>query len=88
MNAVEYETVYIPKTPKVCPLCENYAQKEGSKPIVVMSCEGACLRGEVARRAANILTYELAQKKLSLCAWAELSLKIAGSAPWHGTPVG
>ncbi len=68
MNAIEYESVNIPKTPKVCPLCENYAQRQGSKPIVVMSCEGACLRGEVARRAANILSYELARDKTArLC---------------------
>ncbi len=68
MNALEYETVNIPKTPKVCPLCENYAQKQASKPVVVMSCEGACLRGEVARRAANALCYELAPEKTArLC---------------------
>ncbi len=68
MNAVEYETINIPKTSKICPLCENYAEKQESKPVVVMSCEGACLRGEVARRAANILSYELAQEKTArLC---------------------
>ena len=68
MNTVEYETVNIPKTPKVCPLCENYAETQGSKPVVVMSCEGACLHGEVARRAANILSHELAQEKTArLC---------------------
>ena len=68
MNAVEYETVNIEKTTKVCPLCENYAKKQTSKPVVVMSCEGACLRGEVARRAANILSFELAPEKAArLC---------------------
>ena len=34
-----------------------------SKPVAVMSCEGACLRGEVARRAANILCHSLAPEK-------------------------
>lgn len=68
MNAVEYETVNIPKTTKVCPLCENYAQRQASKPVVVMSCEGSCLRGEVARRAANMLCHELAPEKTArLC---------------------
>ena len=68
MNAVEYETVNIPKTPKVCPVCENYAQRQASKPVVVMSCEGACLRGEVARRAANTLCFEAAPEKTArLC---------------------
>jgi uncharacterized metal-binding protein len=68
MNAIEYETVNIQKTPKVCPLCENYAHRQASKPVVVMSCEGACLRGEVARRAANILCFEMAREKAArLC---------------------
>ncbi len=68
MNSLEYETVNIEKTKKVCPLCENYAQQQASKPVVVMSCEGACLRGEVARRAANMLSYELAPEKTArLC---------------------
>ncbi len=63
MKAVEYETVNIPKTQQVCPLCETYTQRQASKPIVIMSCEGACLRGEVARRAANVLSFELASEK-------------------------
>lgn len=33
-----------------------------------MSCEGGCLRGEVARRAANILCFETAPEKVArLC---------------------
>jgi uncharacterized metal-binding protein len=33
-----------------------------------MSCEGGCLRGEVARRAANVLCFELAPEKTArLC---------------------
>ncbi len=68
MNAVEYDTVNIQKTTKVCPLCESYAQRQASKPVVVMSCEGACLRGEVARRAANTLCFEMAPERTArLC---------------------
>lgn len=68
MNAVEYETVKIQKTTKVCPVCENYAQRQACKPVVIMSCEGACLRGEVARRAANVLCFEMAPDKTArLC---------------------
>ncbi len=68
MNAVEYEIVSIQKTTKTCALCENYAQRQASKPIVVMSCEGACLRGEVARRAANVLCHEMAPERTArLC---------------------
>jgi uncharacterized metal-binding protein len=58
-----YETIAIEKTERICPLCEDYAASQASKPVVVMSCEGACLRGEVARRAANILCHELAPEK-------------------------
>ncbi len=68
MNPAEYETVQIEKTKKVCPLCEDYAKGQASKPVVVMSCEGGCLRGEVARRAANVLCFELAPEKTArLC---------------------
>lgn len=68
MSTVEYETVHIEKTTKACPVCENYAQHEAAKPVVVMSCEGACLRGEVARRAANVLTHRLAPDRTArLC---------------------
>ena len=58
-----YEVVRIEKTKNSCRLCEDYAERQKSKPVVVMSCEGACLRGEVARRAANILCHSLAPEK-------------------------
>ncbi|HWR35045.1 MAG TPA: putative zinc-binding protein [Clostridia bacterium] len=68
MRTAEYEAVMIQKTSKACSLCEDYAQRQASKPIVVMSCEGGCLRGEVARRAANILCSQLAPEKTArLC---------------------
>lgn len=62
-KSAEYETLTIEKTKNSCRLCEDYAASQASKPVAVMSCEGACLRGEVARRAANILCYELAPEK-------------------------
>ncbi len=58
-----YEVVRIEKTKITCQLCEDYAERQKSKPVAVMSCEGACLRGEVARRAANILCHSLAPEK-------------------------
>ena len=58
-----YEEVRIEKTKIKCQLCEDYADRQKSKPVAVMSCEGACLRGEVARRAANILCHSLAPEK-------------------------
>lgn len=58
-----YEVVRIEKTKNSCRLCEDYAKRQKSKPVAVLSCEGACLRGEVARRAANILCHSLAPEK-------------------------
>ncbi len=64
----EYENVAIEKTKKSCSLCEDYAAREAEKAVVVMSCEGACLRGEIARQAANIVCFELAREKTArLC---------------------
>ncbi len=59
----DYETIRIEKTNNVCPMCEDYANKQASKPIAIMSCEGACLRGEVARQAANLICHSLAAEK-------------------------
>jgi uncharacterized metal-binding protein len=44
-------------------MCEDYAGRMGARPVVVMCCEGACLRGEVARQAANILCHSLLPDK-------------------------
>ncbi len=58
-----YETIRLEKTNNVCPMCENYSKEHASKPFAIMSCEGACLRGEVARRAANLICHSLAPDK-------------------------
>lgn len=55
----EFEVARIPKASTVCPMCEDYADRQASKPVAVMCCEGACLRGEIARQAANILCHSL-----------------------------
>ena len=63
-----YETVRIEKRKNVCPMCEDYARNQASKPVVGMCCEGACLRGEIARQAANMLCHRLApEKTVRLC---------------------
>jgi uncharacterized metal-binding protein len=63
-----YETIKIESVKDVCPMCEDYATRNASKSVVVMSCEGACLRGEVARQAANMLCHSLAPgKTVRLC---------------------
>jgi alkylhydroperoxidase/carboxymuconolactone decarboxylase family protein YurZ/uncharacterized metal-binding protein len=63
-----FETVRIEKTKSTCGLCEDYAREQSEKPIVVMSCEGACLRGEISRQAADHLCHVLApEKTVRLC---------------------
>ncbi len=54
-----YEVISLEKTRDVCPMCEDYATRQAAKPVAVMCCEGACLRGEVARQAANLLCHSL-----------------------------
>ncbi len=63
VTSKEYETARMEKTDKSCSLCEDYAERQKNKPIAIMCCEGACLRGEVARQAANILCHSLAPDK-------------------------
>lgn len=58
-----YEVVRIEKARNNCQLCDDYAERQKAKPIAVMCCEGACLRGEIARRAANILCHSMAPEK-------------------------
>lgn len=55
----QYEVVHIRKTKNVCSLCEDYAQRNATKPVAMLSCEGACLRGEIARQAANMICHNL-----------------------------
>ncbi len=59
----DYEVVRIEKAKGSCNLCEEYAERQQSKSVAVMSCEGACLRGELSRQAANILCHTLAPEK-------------------------
>ncbi len=58
-----YEVVRIEKAKNNCHLCDDYADRQKTKAVAVMCCEGACLRGEIARQAANILCHSLAPEK-------------------------
>ncbi|WP_128693937.1 putative zinc-binding protein [Methanoculleus taiwanensis] len=60
---MEYETATIAKVAGKCQACEEYALKNSTNPpkVAVMACEGACARGEVARRAANMVAHRLAR---------------------------
>lgn len=43
-----------------CPVGETYAkQQQADKKIPVLSCEGPCVRGEIARLAANLVAKEV-----------------------------
>ncbi len=44
----------------VCPVGEAYAKQQIAKrTIPVLSCEGPCIRGEIARLAANLVAQEV-----------------------------
>jgi uncharacterized metal-binding protein len=60
---MNYETIKIEKVEKACPACEEYAEKYSTTlpRVAVMACEGACAKGEVARRAANLVAHRLAR---------------------------
>jgi len=62
---MDYETIKIAKVTGKCPACEQYAEQNSTTPpkIAVMACEGACARGEVARRAANLVAHRLARNE-------------------------
>ncbi|HAD05217.1 MAG: hypothetical protein A2091_07490 [Desulfuromonadales bacterium GWD2_61_12] len=62
-NQDGYETVRIAQAQNNCRLCDDYAERQKAKPVAVLCCEGACLRGEVARQAANLLCHTLAPEK-------------------------
>jgi len=43
-----------------CPVGEAYAKEQiANKTIPLLSCEGACIRGEIARLAANLIAQEV-----------------------------
>lgn len=59
----DVETIEIERAKGSCGLCETYATSQQSKPVAIACCEGACLRGEIARRVANHLCYTLAPER-------------------------
>jgi uncharacterized metal-binding protein len=52
-------TLQVTETESKCPIGEKIgAQNKNSGVIPVLSCEGACIRGEIARQAANMVAKE------------------------------
>jgi len=53
-------TIEVEEVKGVCPAGEVYAEQTiAEKKIPVFSCEGPCIRGEIARVAANLIAREL-----------------------------
>jgi uncharacterized metal-binding protein len=60
-NLEQKMTVNVDTTQAICPIGEIVGKKNMSESkIPVLSCEGACIRGEIARLAANIIAKEQA----------------------------
>ena len=59
-----YEEIKIEKVRGYCDACEDYAKKHAAAPakVAIISCEGACARGEVSRRAANMIAHKIAKE--------------------------
>lgn len=55
----KYESIRIEEANNSCGLCERFAEKQlqNKVPYAIISCEGACLRGEVSRRVANNICF-------------------------------
>jgi len=75
------EVIQIEKPRNTCKLCEEYAAQQAHKPIAVLCCEGACLRGEIARRAADVLCRELAPERTA-------RIRLGGAFTKEGGSVG
>jgi uncharacterized metal-binding protein len=63
----EYELIHLEKTKKACGLCEKFSSAKAAENdlIAVMSCEGACLRGEISRRVANKISFEDSKENIA-----------------------
>lgn len=70
-------SIEIDSTDKRCPVGEKYAERmKNEGKIPVFSCEGGCIRGEIARLAANMVAKE---EPYARCCHAE-TFTVPGSA--------
>ena len=58
-------TITFEEFPGTCNLADEYIQKHSTTPakVAVVACEGPCLRGEITRRAANMVNFRLLPDK-------------------------
>ncbi|MBP8083738.1 MAG: hypothetical protein KBH06_03835 [Spirochaetes bacterium] len=55
-----FETLQLEKTEVTCRLCEDFAENAlKSKTTAIVGCDGACVQGEIARKMANHLAYNI-----------------------------
>ncbi len=59
------KTIQVRLTDQRCEVGDGYARKHLTAPAktAVLSCEGMCLRGDVARRAGNLIAHQLAPER-------------------------
>lgn len=59
------DTIQVRLSNKACGAGLDYARRQSADPAkdAVLCCEGMCLKGETARRAANLLSYRLLPEK-------------------------
>lgn len=59
------QTIQIKLAEQSCPAGARYAEKQATTPPkdAVICCEGMCLKGETARRAANLVAHKLEPEK-------------------------
>ena len=56
MTTTAYRALEVSKTTGVCPIGETVGKRNREEGLIpVLSCEGACIRGEIARQAANLV---------------------------------
>lgn len=69
-NNEDFEIVKIAKTKAVCGQCEKKTESiaDTGVSMAIISCEGACLRGEISRRVANNLCFrDIPEKTFRVC---------------------
>lgn len=77
----DFFTLEVTATDKVCAIGEQTGRKlQNEGKIPVFSCEGACIKGEIARLAANLVAKE--DQYARACHGALFSIPHSGIADW------
>jgi uncharacterized metal-binding protein len=68
-----------------CPIGESYAKEQiAAKTIPVLSCEGPCIRGDIARRAADLIVQDVPSLKRA-CHGEAFYVPYSAMATWVKT---